>query len=95
MMPAMIIREKESGLLPTCLANDGKGGTKKRRHEGQPDRLSEWRHYVCQKYGMKYPHPTHSEIRMGFPEGWTDLKPLEMRKYRQWLHSHGKFYTKE
>ena len=25
------------------------------------------------------------------PEGWTDLKPLGMDKFRQWLHSHGKY----
>jgi hypothetical protein len=26
---------------------------------------------------------------MGWPIGWTDLKPLEMDKFRQWLRSHG------
>jgi hypothetical protein len=28
-------------------------------------------------------------------EGRTDLKPLEMGKYRKWLRSHGQFYQKQ
>jgi hypothetical protein len=35
-------------------------------------------------------NPTWVEWLMGWPEGWTDLKPLEMDKFRQWLDSHGK-----
>ena len=31
-----------------------------------------------------------SEWLMGFPIGWTDLKPLGMDKFHQWLNSHGK-----
>lgn len=27
---------------------------------------------------------------MGWPTGWTDLKPLEMGKFQQWLQQHGK-----
>lgn len=34
--------------------------------------------------------PLSNEILMQWPEGWTDSKPLEMDKYREWLHSHGK-----
>ena len=33
--------------------------------------------------------PLSNEIMMQWPEGWTDLKPLEMDKYRQWLLAHG------
>ena len=28
---------------------------------------------------------------MGWPLGWTDLKPLEMDRFREWLRSHGTF----
>ena len=35
-------------------------------------------------------NPSWVEWLMGWPIGWTDLKPLAMDKYRQWLHSHGK-----
>jgi hypothetical protein len=36
-------------------------------------------------------NPTWSEWFMGFPLGWTALEPLEMRKYRQWQRSHGRY----
>jgi hypothetical protein len=36
-------------------------------------------------------NPTWVEWLMGWPLGWTDLKPLEMDKYQQWLQQHGIF----
>ena len=35
-------------------------------------------------------NPTWVEWLMGWPLGWTDLKPLAMDKFRQWSASHGK-----
>ena len=29
------------------------------------------------------------EWLMGWPVGWTCLKPLEMGRFQQWLRSHG------
>ena len=34
-------------------------------------------------------NPTWVEWLMGWPLGWTDLKPLEMDKYRSWQQQHG------
>jgi len=34
-------------------------------------------------------NPTWVEWLMGWPLGWTDLRPLATAKYRQWQHSHG------
>jgi len=34
-------------------------------------------------------NPTWVEWLMGWPLGWTDLKPLEMGKFQQWLRLHG------
>jgi hypothetical protein len=34
-------------------------------------------------------NPPWVEWLMGWPIGWTDLKPLGMDKYRRWLNSHG------
>ena len=34
-------------------------------------------------------NPTWVEWLMGWPLGWTDLKPLETDKFQQWQHSHG------
>jgi hypothetical protein len=35
-------------------------------------------------------NPPWVEWLMGWPIGWTDLKPLVMDKFQQWLDSHGK-----
>ena len=37
------------------------------------------------------PNPTWLEWLMGWPTGWTELKPLETDKCRQWQQQHGKF----
>ena len=34
-------------------------------------------------------NPTWVEWLMGWPLGWTDLKPLETDKFQQWQNSHG------
>jgi hypothetical protein len=36
-------------------------------------------------------NPMWVEWLMGWPLGWTDLKPLEMDKFRAWLRSHGRY----
>lgn len=88
-MPDMTTKETVSGLLPTPLKSDGKGGSKApfRRKDGRL--RNEWKHYVNQHYGLTYPHPTHSEIRLGWPIGWTDYRPLAMDKFLQWQQRHG------
>jgi hypothetical protein len=35
--------------------------------------------------------PNACEILMGWPETWTDLKPLETGSVQSWLRSHGEF----
>lgn len=75
-------------LLPTPVATDWKGGTSAIRKDTGKQRLDQWRDYVKSVYGMTYPHPTHSEMRMDWPAGWTDLKPLETDKFQQWQHLH-------
>ena len=39
----------------------------------------------------KHLNPPWVEWLMGFPIGWTDLKPLVMDKFQEWLNSHGKY----
>jgi hypothetical protein len=36
-------------------------------------------------------NPTWVEWLMGFPLGWTDLKPLEMDKFQQWQQQHSDY----
>lgn len=88
---ASIISEKDSGLLPTPITTDYKGGTVSRRKDNGKLRLDQWRDYVKIKFGLVYPHPTHSELRMGFPQEWTAPEPLGMPSVREWLRLHGRF----
>jgi len=90
--PAQITCANVSGLLPTVMASDWKGGTTAIRKDRGDQRLDQWRDYVKCKFGLTYPHPTHSEMRMGWPENWTDLKPLATDNFQQWQHSHGKYF---
>ena len=36
-------------------------------------------------------NPNLYEWLMGWPQGWTDLKPLEMDKYHKWQQLHGNY----
>ena len=85
----LTISDTESGLLPTVLATDWKGGTTAARQDNGKLRFDQWRDYVKLKHGLTYPHPMHSELRMGWPIGWTDLKPLETDKSRNVHQPHG------
>jgi hypothetical protein len=71
-----LINAKESGLLPTPLADDWKGGTTTVHSKTGKARTDQLRHFVKIKFGLTYPIPEHSEALMGWPLGWTDLKPL-------------------
>jgi len=39
--------------------------------------------------------PELPEWVMGWPVGWTDLRPLETDKFQQWLLLHGKYFTED
>lgn len=91
-VPGWTIPDSDSGLLPTPLASDHKGGHSLDRAATPrtlAGRARAWRDYVRDKYGLTYPHPTHSELRMGWPIEWTASKPLEMDRFQVWLCSHG------
>lgn len=40
-------------------------------------------------------NPTWVELLMGWPLGWTDLKPLAMDKFREWQQQHGRCWPNE
>ena len=40
-------------------------------------------------------NPTWVEWLMGWPLGWTDLKPLGMDRFQQWRQQHGEFLQQE
>ncbi len=87
-----------SGLLPTPRASMGSHGvawcrarTGNHRHNLE-DLLA---HQHIQNGGEETPglnvNPNYAEWLMGWPAGWTDLKPLEMDRFREWQQEHSAF----
>jgi len=78
--------------IPTPNATDFKGGCTKPRNDNGKLRLDQMRHWWKIRTGIHAPDPNFTEGMMQFPIMWTDLKPLEMLKFRQWQRSHGEFF---
>ena len=82
--PEHLTSEIEPGsLLPTPVADDTGHRKKKYAQGGTP---------LSMALGGKA-HPAFLEWMMGWPIGWseaTELEPLEMGRFRQWLDLHGK-----
>lgn len=72
--------------LPRPVTCDGKGSGRIRHERSQAMNLRDWWNA---NYNFVYPPVRVVEYLMGFPAGWTDLKPLETHKYRQWQQQHG------
>lgn len=87
--PTLPTSDRGSGFWPTITASIGRkcGG----RHRGKADtlasRLAEVEGLSTSSTGRV--NPVWGEWLMGWPEGWTDYKPLETAKYREWLQQHG------
>ena len=71
--------------IPTASANDWKGSARGGQRRGQ---LTDPDMGVIEAGGQL--NPDWVEWLMGWPIGWTDLKPLATDKFQQWLDSHGK-----
>jgi len=84
------INEKEYGLLPTPCARDGRGArsiqAQKKARRGATNSLPDY--FRIQK-NWQYPPVAVVEYMMGWPIGWTDLKPLEMDKFHYVPQQHG------
>ena len=80
--PARLISENESGLWPTPCARDWKDNGR------SPAELHRNSVTLATAAGGQL-NPTWVEWLMGWPLGWTDLKPLATDKFPQWLRSHG------
>ena len=79
---ARIISETGFGsLLPTPTCHNAKEGA-------YPAEFTRRTPTLGAQIGGKI-NPEWNEWRMGWPVGWTDLKPSETGKFRQWLDSHG------
>ena len=83
------ITEPEFGWLPTPIATDWKGGCSAIRKDRGKPRTDSIRMYIKTKFNITYPHPNFLEALMDWPEGWTELKPLETGKCHFVLQPHG------
>ena len=78
-----ITKEKGNGLWPTPTTPSGGGNAG-----------GSGAHKNAIKNGTYVPHsinPNLYEWLMGWPLGWTDLKPLETDRFHKWLALHGKY----
>jgi len=82
--------------LPTIGANEYKGASKN-RFINSPDfhgaKMSEGLR-TCETDPI-YLNPSFAELVMMWPMGWTDLKPLAMDKFQEWLQQHSHYYENE
>jgi len=80
-----------SGLWLTPQANEDAAGTpdgKMQKMLGNDPRI---RGTTPEEWARGTLNPTWVEWLMGWPLGWTDLKPLETDKFQQWLQQHSKY----
>jgi len=87
-MLALRTRGSASGSWPTPQRVDYKGATSGSTFEQRRQQWILWSEGAHES-GTIYPNPTAYEAIMGWPLGWTDLKPLETARFQQWLRSHG------
>lgn len=90
---ALPMRGNASGLLPTPTRSWGKKGVglsgnkeKMRYAEAIVDRC----HALIQEFGWRWPC-NMLETMMGWPRGWSALKPLATDRFRLWQQRHGAF----
>jgi len=86
------INAKEFGCWPTPTASMAKGSslkslTRKCGRDRTRDRLD---HAVMASDGGHL-NPEWVEWLMGWPRGWTGLKPLETDRYREWWRGHSEY----
>jgi hypothetical protein len=80
-----------SGLWLTPSASEDAAGTpngKMQKMLGNDPRI---RGTTPEEWGRGTLNPSWVEWLMGWPLGWTDLKPLEMVKFQSWLQQHGEY----
>jgi hypothetical protein len=73
-----ITSETEFGLLPTPVRSDYKGTSKNSKFDNRARQYKAWDDGT--EASTLYPNPLAYEVLMGWPLGWTDLKPLVMDK---------------
>ena len=88
-MLAQTIKEKESGSWATPTACDWKGTHHATNYSARKAQYLNLTGGAVT--GTIYPNPITYEVLMGWPKGWTDLKPLEMDKCLSVQQQHGNY----
>lgn len=78
-VPATAVKK----LLPTPMANDAK-------NNAGPSRFNRKTLSLDAVAGGRL-NPYWVEWLMGWPIGWTDLRPLDLDRFRQWWQQHGRY----
>ena len=79
----------ESGLLPTPVRSDWKGTSKKSKFDNRARQYQAWDDGT--EASTLYPNPSAYEVLMGWPLGWTDLRPLVTDKSHCVQQPHGDY----
>jgi hypothetical protein len=87
------IRGTESGSLPTPVKSDYKGTSKNSKFQSRAIQYMAWDNGTGAS--TLYPNPLAYELLMGWPQRWTDLKPLAMDKFHCVQQQHGEFSQQE
>ena len=78
-----------SGSWLTPSANEDAAGTPNGKMQRMLGNCVEVRGETPEEWASGTLNPPWVEWLMGWPIGWTDLKPLETARFRKWPHSHG------
>ena len=78
-----------SGLWLTPSANEDAAGTPNGKMQRMLGNCVGVRGVTPEEWATGTLNPPWVEWLMGWPIGWTDLKPLETAKFHKWPHSHG------
>ena len=104
--PELLTKEKDSGLwpTPTCGGFTSTGAIKKTikacstaleaaEITGRPGVVERITQTKIDKEEIRgQMNPDWTEWLMGWPIGWTELKPLAMDKFQSWQQQHSEFY---
>jgi hypothetical protein len=89
----LLITEPEFGWLPTPVVSDASGAGRNYPRKGRS--VSSLKDYLSEQYRLAYPPVNTTEYMMGWPLGWTDLKPLETDKFHCVQQLHGESSQEE
>ena len=77
-------------MFPTATATAWKGWSQNHNRADTDDRIDYTIEREAHEAGQNGRlNPEWVEWLMGWPLGWTDLKPLAMDRFREWLQQHG------